>query len=369
MKINLNNTDRQKLDDILSQRDENYEVSQLWNDFLQDNFDALNKKGIEDLMDKEGLDEKTAVEEAFFNYLQLDSADPVIEKMKEDTLFGCLTPLKEKAFLDQPFNHIPVKKVVLGPYQLTYNYFEPYELFNDNDTMADSENNFAEKTHVSYFRSKVPYLMLMQKSEVWMSITPHEIHTMEKDIKNAKGKVLTLGLGLGYYAYEVSNKDDVTSVTIIEKDSKVIQLFEKNILPYFPHKEKIHIIKQDAFLYFERELQKEEYDYIFVDIYHTAEDALWMYLRFKSDEKKYHYKPCHYWIEESILCLFRRYVLAIIEEYFQGMTEKDYQVVEDEENKLFHDLFMILKDREFNSIDDIISLLKNDGLKELAKNF
>jgi hypothetical protein len=368
MKINLNDNDRQILDDILTQRDENFEVSQLWNNFLTDNFDALNKKAIHDLMDKEGLDERSAVEEAFFNYLQLDSSDPIIEKMKEDTNFGVIEPLEEKAFLDQPFNHIPVKKVVLGPYQLTYNYFEPYELFNDENTIADEKNNFAEKTHVSYFRTKVPYLMLMQKSEVWMSITPHEVHTMKEDIKNATGKVLTLGLGLGYYADEVSNKDDVTSVTIIEKDSKVIQLFEKNILPYFPHKEKIHIVKQDAFLYFERELRNEAYDYIFVDIYHTPEDALGMYLRFKSDEKKYNYKPAHYWIEESILCLLRRYVLTLIEEYYQGMKEEDYEEIVDEETELLQKLYRALKKQEYSSIKDILSLLSDEGLKELAKN-
>ncbi len=368
MKINLNDNDRQILDDILTQRDENFEVSQLWNNFLQDNFDALNATGIHDLMDKEGLDEKGAVEEAFFNYLQLDSSDPTIEKMREDTGFGVIDPLEEKAFLDQPFNHIPVKKVVLGPYQLTYNYFEPYELFNDQNTIGDKNNNFAEKTHVSYFRSKVPYLMLMQKSEVWMSITPHEIHTMKEDVKNAKGKVLTLGLGLGYYAYEVSNKDDVTSVTIIEKDSKVIQLFEKNILPFFPHKEKIHIIKQDAFLYFERDLKNEEYDYIFVDIYHTPEDALSMYLRFKGDEKKFNYKPAHYWIEESILCLFRRYVLTLIEEYYQGMREEDYEEIVDEESELLHNIYKALKNKEFHSIEDIRTLLSDDGLRQLACN-
>ena len=185
---------------------------------------------------------------------------------------------------------------------------------------------------------------------------------------NKADNVMIVGGGAtSYYLAKLLVTHGV-SVTIIEKDSKVIQLFEKNILPYFPHKEKIHIVKQDAFLYFERELRNEAYDYIFVDIYHTPEDALGMYLRFKSDEKKYNYKPAHYWIEESILCLLRRYVLTLIEEYYQGMKEEDYEEIVDEETELLQKLYRALKKQEYSSIKDILSLLSDEGLKELAKN-
>ena len=366
MKITLNEQDLKRLDELLSQRDMNLEVSQLWNSFLDDHYDALSTQAIAQLRKQEGLEENEAVEEAFFNYLSLDPNDPVIEEMREKTNFGNLTRLDELEFINQPFNQLPIDKAVLGPYQLTYNYFEPYELFTDEDTFGD-DDHFAEKTHVAYFTKKVKYLLLTQKSEVWMSITPFEIHTMKEPIKEAHGKVLTFGLGLGYFAYEASNKEEVDEVTIIEKDSKVIQLFEKNLLPFFPHKEKLHIIKQDAFLYFERELQTMHYDTIFVDIYHTASDALPLYLRFKNGEEKFKYKNVSYWIESSILALLRRYVLTLIEEYFQGYTKENYLDVQSIEDEILLKLYLALENKTFKSYDEIHALLSNDGLKDLAK--
>ena len=60
-----------------------------------------------------------------------------------------------------------------------------------------------------------------------MLITPNEIETMKKSISEATGNVLTYGLGLGYYAYMVSMKENVESVTIVEKDKEIIDLFKK----------------------------------------------------------------------------------------------------------------------------------------------
>jgi AraC-like DNA-binding protein len=60
-----------------------------------------------------------------------------------------------------------------------------------------------------------------------MSITPNEIVTMREPVARASGRVLTLGLGLGYYAYMVHLKEDVTDVTVVEREQAVIDLFEK----------------------------------------------------------------------------------------------------------------------------------------------
>ena len=156
MKITLNEQERQILDDILSQKDENCAVSELWNSYLDDHFDAISEKDIRFLMDKEGLDEKAAMEEAFYDYLNLDSADPVVEDMKSHTGFGSLTRLDERLFLSEPFHRLKIPNAVLGPYQLRYNYFSPFELFTEKDTYADEEHNFSEITSVGYFDKKVP---------------------------------------------------------------------------------------------------------------------------------------------------------------------------------------------------------------------
>jgi hypothetical protein len=368
MKINLTDAERKSLDEILTQKDENYDVSQLINSFLEDHYDAIGESAVRQIMKEDGTTVEESMIEAFHRYLSLDRQDPQVEKMKEDTDFGNLAHIKEEEFLNHPFNKIKVEPVCYGSYQLRYNYFEPFEIFNCDETKTDEKNNYAEKTTLGYFEKKVPYLMLTQKDEIWMSITPHEINTMRNDIKEAKGRVLTLGLGLGYYAFEVSNKKEVSEVIIIEKDRNVITLFEKNILPHFPHKEKIHIIRQDAFLYFERELRSEHFDTIFVDIYHTPDDALPLYLRFRKGEDKIKGQKVDYWIEESILAYLRRFVLTIIEEYYQGYTKDDYMVAEDEQSEILKKIYMYLSKKEFNSLNDIHQILSNDGLRELSQH-
>lgn len=120
---------------------------------------------------------------------------------------------------------------------------------------------------------------------------------MKKPISEATGNVLTYGLGLGYYAYMVSMKDNVESVTIVEKDKEIIDLFTRYILPQFKNKSKIKIINDDAFNYFKKDIY---YDYVFVDIWHDPSDGIDLYLKFKSLEKdniKY-----SYWIEDTLKC-------------------------------------------------------------------
>ena len=76
-----------------------------------------------------------------------------------------------------------------------------------------------------------------------MTITPNEIETMKEPVDEAFGHVLTFGLGLGYYAYMVSEKENVESITIVETNEDVIDLFNKYILPQFKNAHKIKIIQ------------------------------------------------------------------------------------------------------------------------------
>ena len=114
-----------------------------------------------------------------------------------------------------------------------------------------------------------------------MSLNPNEINTMEKDIKKATGKVLTFGLGLGYFQFMCSLKEDVKEITIIEKDPNIIALFKQFILPFFAHRNKIKIIQIDAFDFMENKFDNS-YDFVYVDIWHTPNDGLLPFIKFKN---------------------------------------------------------------------------------------
>lgn len=97
-----------------------------------------------------------------------------------------------------------------GDYELRYYDLSPYELDIYNIPKRIDEL-CVDIPRVSCFTEEFKYPVIFQKSinSTWMSVSPNEVFTMEKPIKNAKGKVLTLGCGMGYFAYMASINEDV----------------------------------------------------------------------------------------------------------------------------------------------------------------
>ena len=148
---------------------------------------------------------------------------------------------------------------------------------------------------------------MLEDGNEWMTLTPVDLDTSEEAIEGAHGKVITFGLGLGYYAYMVSEKDNVDSITVIEKSENAIRLFEKYILPYFSHPEKVRVINSDAFEYAEREMPNEEYDFAFVDTWRDASDGAPMYERMKKLEGLNPKTEFSYWIENFLISRLRAF--------------------------------------------------------------
>lgn len=73
-------------------------------------------------------------------------------------------------------------------------------------------------------------------------------------------------------------------------------------MPQFNHPEKNKIIKGDAFEYAEKEMPKENFDFVFTDLWHDVTYGLEMYLKMKNFEKLCPYTKFMYWIEKTILC-------------------------------------------------------------------
>lgn len=363
MRIDLNSEDKNRLDDIIKQKEMNVEASSILNDFLSDSFDSIDTDDVDKLTVECGLTKEEAVSSCFFEQVELDRDDPEVVKMNERCLLGSFSHLYKEEYLSNPY----VKNIKIdsekkrGKYTLTVERFLPYEIFQVEDIKDDQSLDHAERDSYGFFSEGVDYILLLQDDTIWMSITPHEINSMQEDIDKASGDVLTFGLGLGYYPYMLSLKDDVKSITIVEKDDRVIELFTRNILPQFSNKDKIKIIKGDAFKHVE---ESKDYDYTFVDIYHNASDALDMYIRFvKMDTAN----NLHYWIESAILCYLRRFAITILEENLLGYKEKDYEDVYDDQSDLLLRIYQALKDKEYTSIDQIEELLSEAGLKELCK--
>ena len=184
-------------------------------------------------------------------------------------------------------------------------------------------SNSILKMSLGYFTKDYDYPTISLYDQEWMSLNPHEIRTMEMPIQVAKGKVLTLGLGLGYFAYMVHLKEEVKEVYIVEMDLELIKLFQKHLLPLFPYKEKIHIIKADALVYIDQ-INDKDYDFIFADLWHDVSDGLPIYIKLQERFSKFTYTKRHYWIENSLITYLRLLLIGVIkDEYYKVENEYD----------------------------------------------
>ena len=188
------------------------------------------------------------------------------------------------------------------------------------------------------------------------NINPFEIKTMEMPLQIARGKVLTLGLGLGYFAYMTHLKEEVKEVHIVEMDIDLIKAFTEYLLPLFPHPEKIHIHKADAF-YFVENLKDCDYDYIFSDLWHNVDDGLVSYLKLRKRFNAFKYTTCTYWMEGSIVTYLRTLVIGVMKDEYYKTTHEydDIQLMIKER----------LKDAFLSNSDDLDSLLSIRSLQTL----
>ena len=313
--------------------------------------DIINKSYINNCL-KDGKTEKEAILAALLNYFQIPVDDEesiqILDKYVMDNLESC----DPKDYLDNPYvNKVKPKQLNKKGYELSYLKYAPYQLFAKDEIIANSYP-YEEIYRLGYFKEEFNYLALLKNNEIWMSVNPNEINTMKPYINNAHGNVLVLGLGMGYVSYMMSLKEDVISVTVIEKDINIINLYKENIEPLLKTK-KIKIIHEDAFRYFDK---PHKYDYIFADIWHNPEDGISLYLQFEDIAKRDNLK-IEYWLEPSLKAMKRRCLLTILEEYYMGYSDKDYRYAKNPMDQTINYLYKYIKDKEINSLDELKKLL------------
>lgn len=214
-------------------------------------------------------------------------------------LFMQVRVLSSKAFLHNPYiQNIHFHDQIHGHYQLRNMTYEKGELFF-YDFPYQTDGILIPR--IGCFDKRVSFPSIYEGSMPWMSVIPSEIKTMSLPIQKACGNVLTLGLGLGYYPYMAALKDDVRSMTVVEKSADVIDLFKYCILNQFSRevKDKFQIIHEDAFQYMDS-VTDGMYDVIFTDIYEGYEDGHQVYESMQKYQKTLVNTDIEYWIESYI---------------------------------------------------------------------
>ena len=354
MKINLDSKEISKINDILKAKQYNIVAAELYIDYLENHYNDI--KSI-----------KTTYIDEFLDCLEIDKEDKEFKELDNVNKISDIKELDIDEYKNNPYyKNIKFLNHKEKDWQLANLYYSKYEGFVYDELEID-DKTYAEHTPIGYFIDKFIYPAVIQNDTIWMSVTPHEINTMKDSLNIIKDNVLVIGLGLGYYAYMASIKDEVKKITIIEKDKNVIELFNKFILPQFKNKDKIEIINIDAYKYFKNN-KDLDYQYCFFDIYHNVQDGEELYLKMKSMENLHKNINYHYWIEDSILAMLRRQILTLFVEEYQGSKDIDYQKEENPNDRIINKLHFLLKEKEISSYEDLRILISNENLRKIAKD-
>lgn len=356
MKIKISPLEENRCKNLLAIKECNIDSVNILIDYLNNhNFD-IKEKDVE----------KLTFSKAFFKVLNINENDAYIKQLKKVNRIDIFNELNPNEYLNNPYV-LAMKdlKINQKDFELAFYKYAPYEAFCYDEIIVDPLN-YKEITPMGYFKKEFPFLSLTENGLIWMSLIPHEINTMKTPIKEAKGDVLVLGLGLGYYAYMISLKEEVKKITIIESDQRIISLFNQYLIPRFKYKEKINIIKNDAFNYLK---DNHHHDFVFTDIYHNVEDGLPLYLKIKQFENKYPSTIFSYWIEDSLISMLRRQLLTIYEEqYYEGYSDKEYNKSRNINDKIINSLYWISKDYTISSYEDLHKLLAKENITKLVKD-
>ena len=308
--------------------------------------DAINPDEVKQYI-KEGLDENGAIYNCLFDFIGVSKDDEESQKVLSEYFLNNLKKLNPSDYINNSYVKAIKKTGRKGKFALKFIDYAPYQLFAYDDIKI---NGYKEYSQIGYFDHKFSYLALTEGGNIWMSLNPNEIETMKPYISRAKGNVLVLGLGMGYVPFMLSLKNCVKSITIIEKDQEIINLFNELIYPSFVNKEKIKIIKGDA-IEFARKGQKERtYDYIFADLWHDPEDGLPLFVALKQINKNI---DC--WLETSMYALLRRCMITLLEEQLNGLKEEDYRFAKTYTDKVINTFYQKTKNLSLERLDDLLS--------------
>lgn len=111
------------------------------------------------------------------------------------------------------------------------------------------------------------FIRLTHRGSVVMSDTDMEKRTNLAFVRNAHGKVLIGGLGIGLIILAVQDKLDVEKITVIEKNREVIDI----VADQLPLNEKVEIVNADVF----EHIPAEKYNTIYMDIWNYINEDVY----------------------------------------------------------------------------------------------
>jgi len=304
------------------------------------NGDIINSYiGLEITKENESIVQKSLAANNFYGFNEINNYPSLYTSVDE--------------YLKTPYNS-NIKLDCINTAGFTYDYEEmpANVLYNVSDIISDPNRELHDTMELKAYDKPYKTTILSQDNLFWMTDTLAESNTINPFAKKAFGKVVTFGLGIGYFVYMALLNKNVENITIIEQSDEVITMFKNHLLPQFPMQDKINIIKGNAFDYFNKEFL-ENFDYIFVDIYKSNDDGF-LIIEKMLEQHLPETNKIDFWIENSCF----EFTRAIMLSYFINISNGINNPFNDE----LYDRIYYKIDTYFSKID--ITVDNSDKLKD-----
>ena len=295
----MKDSDKIKLDRICKTFENNFKITRLYAELLQRYPEVITAEMVDTLTEDGSITKEEAIVGLLSEIFALDFERGEDRRLILDYLTPSVRILNKEKYENNPYyKNIKLENVKDGNWEIKIEEYKPYQAVICDDMII--KEDFSEIPPLGFFTESFSFPAILENGNEWMTLTPVDLDTCEEAIEAAKGKVITFGLGLGYYAYMAAEKEEVESVTVVELSSDVIMLFKKHILPKIPNAHKIKIVNADAFEYAEKVMPNEKFDLAFVDTWRDASDGAPMYERMRALEKYNENTKFLYWIENFL---------------------------------------------------------------------
>lgn len=300
----MNFKDKEQLSRLEQTVSRNYRVTMMYAQYLERYPELITDEMVAALTEGSDITKEEAIVALLSEAFALDYANRDDRVLIMDYLTPSVRLLDANKYRSNPYyKRIKILDIKDGSWELRREHYPAYRGVICGD--IEFHDGYREVPPLGFFTERFDFPAVLEDGNEWMTLTPVDLDTCEEAIFAARGRVITFGLGLGYYAFMVSEKDEVESITVVERSEEVISLFKKHILPQFAHPEKVRIVCADAFEYAEKVMPGENYDLAFVDTWRDASDGEPMYARMKPLERLSPRTRFMYWIENFLISRHR----------------------------------------------------------------
>lgn len=327
--VTMDLRDREKYKRLEKTFELNFRLTRLYANYLEHYNEIISKEMIHALCSDGSISEKDGFEAILCQIFGLDIDGTYDDRVLiREYIDRSVRPMDAERYRNNSYyKNIKIPEVKKGRWELRQEKYPAYRGVIADDMIID--DSFREIPPLGFFNEDFSFPAVLEDGNEWMTLTPVDLDTSDYAIERARGKVVTFGLGLGYYTYMVSEKSEVESVTVVEKSADVISLFREFILPQFTHPEKVRVVLADAFEYAEKTMPAEGFDVAFVDTWRDASDGAPMYERMKRLEYLSPKTEFIYWIENFLISRHRALKFADVRERLSSGEELTYDEIVD----------------------------------------